>query len=631
MASSPTATVTPAALPPGFTLDSLRPQPPQPQPEPQSGTLPPGFELDESQPGLASRAWEAANAPLVSRGILEKTPAGAIGNALRSYANYKLPQEIASGNPLRAGLAQFVSGTIGDVEDFERSLSSPVNLALLATGTPEAKTVLGSIPGLAKSVTAARTLLLGYFAGRGTQEALTGQLPNESEADAYERRLFGVATAFAVGAHAAVQTGQFIKDSLSRTFGLNDDLSGRVAERVQKINSARALSDEYDERDRLAQQADKQSLEDVRQSIQERGAILQKDFADAVHAEHVRLGAIFDQIEEKAGDTPVVRTDTIYKSLLEGIEQRGIPHDIAHETAQGILTKYAGGPKELNWAETKAVRNGLWREALKSSTSRPVAAAMTDTIDKILGSQEYIAEKLGVGDIHDEARRDYSQLMRDTIRSGIGRRLLARATVDDEINARRLAAFTSTPANVEIVKRLFNAFGVDTKPLDNLHADQERLQTAIKERRNLVSPEDRQAVKAALRSAIRPEPGNRAVVPGVDYEELASKSAEELRRLRVEKLMQAARARGMTRPGPYIMLGYGLIRLLMGSPFGVFMAGYGGARLGADELIRNERYAAWLASESGTGDVAKMTTALKAIIGMSGNQARNRDSGERFQ
>lgn len=630
MASNPTAVVPPAALPPGFTLDSS--QPPaqsqqQPQPETQSGALPPGFELDQSQPGLASKAWELANHPLLSQSATVAVGGPIIGglDAIKQYAAYKLPKEIASGNPLRAGLAQFVSGSIDDSEQLIQSFTSPTNIALMASGAIEAK----AIPMVTKSLAAARTMLLGYYGLKGAQEALTGQLPGETEADAYERRLFGVATAFAVGSHAAVKGSQFLKDSLSKSFGLNQDLAGRVADHVQKINEARQLSDEYDERDRLAQQADKQSLEDVRKSIQEKGAELQKDFADAVHAEHVRLGGIFDQIEEKAGQTPVVNLMEAYKALNKNLLEKGVEEKPANDFAKAQLQDYT--PGGMDWASVKSLRNQLWRQALKPGTTPPVRAALTNTIDFLLDRQEAVAEKLGVKDTHAVARKGYAELMRNTVRSPIGRRLLAQATVDDAVNARRLAAFTSTPANVEIVKRLFNAFGVDTNPLDNLHTDQERLQTAIKEKSNLVSPEDRQAVKVALRSATQPEPGNRAVVPGMDYEGLANKSAEELRRMRVEKLMQNARARGMTRPGPYIMLGYGLMRILTGSPFGIFTAGYGGARLGADELMRNERYAAWLASESGTGNVQRMAQALKVIVGLAGNQARNRDSGARFQ
>lgn len=658
-----------------------QPQPTQ-QPAPSGGVT-----LDMStyapvgghdpQPGLAAKAWEWANHPLLS----QPTTGALLGgiDAIKQYAAYRLPKEIASGNPIRAGLAQFFSGSIDDTEKLLQSFTSPVNIALMATGAPEVEGAAKAVPVLAKSLSALRTATLTYYGLKGAQEALTGQLPGETAADAYQRRMFGVATALAVGAHGALKGSDIIRKSLVKSFGLDQDLAGRVADHVQKMNDARQVSEGYDEldrlarfddehsrnvqrvaleqqlydmdaADRLAQEREKADLEHIRGSIQEQGARSQSDFADGVHAEHVRLGNIFDSVEDKVGKAPVVNLMEAYKELNKNLLEKGVEEKPANDFARQQLQDYT--PGQMDWGSVKELRNQLWREALKPGTTPPVRAALTNTIDYLLDRQETIAEKFGVKETHAQARQAYSQLMKDTVKSPIGRRLLAHATIDDVVNGRKLAAFTSTPGNVEIVKRLFGAYGVDTKPLDTLYADQEKLQTAIRERRNLTSKEDRQAVLGAIRdtetadpklvspelrkaaqeyyqSSLKPEPGRRAVVSGTDYAQLADKSAEELRRLRIQKLIENARTTGMMRPYHFANFGYGLLRLLSGSPWGVFMGARGGAQLLLDELYTNPRHAAWLASESGSGDVARIATALKAIVGMAGNQARNRDSGAR--
>jgi hypothetical protein len=596
---------------------------------------------------------------------------------IKQYAAYRLPKEVNSGNPLRAGLAAFFSGSIDDTEKLARSFASPANIALLASGAEELK----AIPMLAKTATAARTALLTYYGLKGAQETLTGPLPGETAADSYQRRMFGAATALAVGAHTAVKGSEIIKKSLVKSFGLDQDLAGRVGDHVMKMNDARRVSEGYDEFDRLArlddehsrnvqrvaleqkltdmneadriaQEQEKANLESIRGSIRERGAQLQSDFAHAVHAEHVRLGAIFDSLEARVGNAPVVNLMDVFKEFNKSLLEKGVEEKPANDFAQQQLKNYT--PGQMDWASVKDLRNQLWREALKPGTTPQVRAALTNTIDYLLDRQESAAEAVGVKDTHAQARAEYSQLMKNTVKSPIGRRLLAHVTVDDAVNGRRLASFMSTKGNVEIVKQLFDAYGVDTKPLENLYGDAEKLQNDIREGKNLTSREDRQAILATIRetekadpqlvspelrkaareyyqSVVKPEPGRRAAVPGVDYGQLGDKSADQLRTMRIQKLMESARVAGLMRPYHFANFGYGLLRVLSGSPWGLFLGARGGSQLLLDELYTNPRYGGWLASESGTGNLARMAKVLKVIVALAGNQARNRDSGKRFE
>lgn len=581
---------------------------------------------------LGASLWEAATTPLVSQGVARTAhlanPVTAPFELVRRYAAAKLPQEINSGNPIRAALAQFFSGSINDTEELGRSMTSPVNLALLATEVGPVGKAVGALGTAVKGLRAAAT---GYFAIQSAKDAFTGKLPGENDADELERRALGAAGLLTLSMSGAVHTTESLHSILENHFGLTGKLADRVAEHVQKIHALDQELRDFDHRDALAEYASERNVQAMEErlsilpdEIRQRGAVLQDEYARAVDSERARIGQDFDAVEKSAGDKPVVKGSDIYDVMVKGMERRGIPHEIAHQTAQNILVKNAGTPGDLTWGEASYLRNRLWDRALGTEDLRS-GAAMMEGIGAILDKQEELAGKLGMGDKFKNARSEWRVLATNTQDHAIGKKLAAHVSREDIIASHQIADMMESPKNLSLLKGLFNAVGVDTAPLESLQEELAGMGEAKKAaaRPELVTGRERTPVARSLREANTPERGRSAVVPGTEYRGLEGLSEHDLRERRVRAMMEQAKSLGITKPHNYLILGYGLSKILAGNLWGLLISGYGGGRLFSDQLISNPRWANWIARESGVTDGAWGRKALRGIASAAATSGAN--------
>jgi hypothetical protein len=194
----------------------------------------------QNKPAPTNRAaglWKALNKPLPVGPNLDAMALSPV----QHWADRKVAEEITSGNPVRAELAQFFAGSLRDVRNMATQMSTPLNLGLTIASAGEG--TLGKLVGTG-AIRGVQALAAGYFALDGLRNAVQGPLPGEKPADTIQRRLMGagIAALGAAGTMAAAKDS--LRNAAQKSLGLTGDLSNRVADKVAHLAS---LRNEYEQ------------------------------------------------------------------------------------------------------------------------------------------------------------------------------------------------------------------------------------------------------------------------------------------------------------------------------------------------------------------------------------------------
>lgn len=607
--------------------------PQQPPPQPTGDSFTDAFNQAEAptkQPGKIGEAqkswWDWAD-----RSILE-TSDGYTAKRLaqeNEVSQKIIFHEIAQAHPWRAALAQMYYGTLDDVAKLGLSLTSPKMLALQGLGL------------FGRAGKAVGLLANTYFAWRGAESLHEERQANETQADYIQRQLFA-ASAIAGGTGGAGADVEGIaamtKQAQLNKLGLSGDLAGKVQQKMDAIaairqkaelENAQGASDVMDTEQQMKTQAP------------ERMGQIVRDAAHAVYQENARVSKPFEEMaaatEKPVSDAPTIRATILDVLKSHGVQDQEIPPkifnalpkrgvapssfmDIPGGTTAMEVPELAEGFEDLrkpvSFKDLTRVREDLW-DAKASATDGTLRNAFADAYDSITQMQEDYAQKNGFGAKYRQAKNDYRDFKRG-LGSGLMSDFLRAEDYKQQAMTPKIAKLT-TGVHADALRGLLKLAGVDTTPLDELTGGKP-VKAAIGEIQKGAAKEAAARTAGAEKQA-RALGKQEPIIPGRSDVELAGKSTEEIRTEAIHRLANNMKQAGISNPMAMFMLIFGSIRLGMGSPFGVYAAGRGGAGVAKSlrsRLMNNPSYQDWLIRESGVDPtnlslIGKLRQGLKRL------------------
>jgi len=461
---------------------------------------------------------------------------------------------ISAGSPLTAGLGAFEEGVSGTAGKIASGATSPAAIgSMLLGGIPAAATAAG-------------------FGAAGFKPALQPIQPGESPADYLERSLLG----FAQVSGGAAGTGAGIKgrigEALAKRMGVGPGMAEEAAGQVK--TGARTIAD--------TAQAVVQEKAAVSKPFQEIGEAIKKpvsspaDIRDIINSAAADAGiqpseiprSVYAAIPEettsaRAASAREAQTATIAKNLLDGgmalkdvrsaIQNLGfVPAQV--RTIMAMAAPEASGAIGFN--DITRIREDVYGAA-QSAKDGAVRNALMQAHDALGKMQERAAEDAGMGAKYKAAKQAYMQHMR-TLGSPIVSKTLEASDFQDQALEPKVRALT-TGSNASTLWMILKQAGIDTKPLE----------------------------------------GMRDIVPGKAPQELKGMSDEQVARERLQGIANNMKAQGISNPYGFILTAYGLMEMATGRPFGLLMAGRGGAMLKGPELIQSPQFQDFVLKSSG--------------------------------
>lgn len=293
----------------------LIPKTPSPSTATPSGSIDISYGLVPKQPpakppSTLSKVWEFANKPLVSAQNIERfTPLGAALAWGRKNWEQIAEEEKQSKNPVRAKMANFMAAAMQVPSQVESGLTSPVSAALAATPYAEASE---AIPYIRPAVRGLQGLAAAYFGRQGLANAVRGRLPGETQEQEYNRKILGtLMTATSVTGEGMLAKDK-LKTTLEKQFGLNQDLAGRVASHMAKLQ-------DIQDRTKRAEEAHTSELSGIAERAKSAGASVDELLSSKLSDIQSRREAAETSKSQGAKETAQRRFD-ISQRLRTGIK-----------------------------------------------------------------------------------------------------------------------------------------------------------------------------------------------------------------------------------------------------------------------------------------------------------------------
>jgi len=298
------------------------------------------------------------------------------------------------------------------------------------------------------------------------------------------------------------------------------------------------------------------------------------------------------------------------------------------ETVPEIQNGLAEIRKPVSFKDLTRVRGDLY-DAAQSASDPVLKNGLFDAYDGMTKMQEDYAAKNGFADEYANAKQEYKTFKRE-LGSGLMSDFLKAEDYKQQAMTPKLAKVMGGQ-DMEAVRGLLKIAGVDVSPLDELIAQKKG---AVETLRGSQKAADKQATsvlskaqKAAGAKERTTEKEARAlgkaqpVVPGTNDLDMTGKSTEEIRREALDRVATNTRQTGISNPMSLFMLVYGVIRMGMGSPFGIYPAARGGASVIKSQgarLLKNPSFQDWVIRESGvdpsnSGLIGKLRKGLSAL------------------
>lgn len=505
--------------------------------------------------------WQKANTPLVSPDQIHK----AAGDPTDAEAHATTEKAIAKGESNGApefpnlpekynirGLAEgaaslftsnaarkaYEEGVSKGVAEFVSSWTSPLQIGLtvasggasgasaLAKFAPEAKALatLAKVSGAVSGT--AGTAAVVAFGAQGIKDAVTPKKEGETDADAMERRLFGVsAVAGSLGGGLAT-----VKDTahgvMRRQLGLNEDLAKKVADQNARIATERAtatqqkteVNEQTQKRvDSITQSLDQEigkiqtdtSLQKIditkraeralnqvgdklseieKQKVRETAQIVADSTLQA-DIEQARVKAPFEDIGKQI-ESPISTTGGIRDIVVQAFKDHGVKESEIPSGALKALGKApaasdavspdasslknnpefaaaqsaARGESSVSFNDATRIREDLWQSA--RTPDERVNSALKFARQKVSELQEAAAKKAGLSDRYEKAKNDFRDFKRG-IGSGLMNDFLSQIDAQEQAMIPKLRKILN-PNTAEAMRTILNAMEIDTKPLTEL-------------------------------------------------------------------------------------------------------------------------------------------------------------------
>lgn len=502
--------------------------------------------------------------------------------------------------------------------------------------TPEAQVkpgvaVLGAPRGFLASRIAARFGLrpdLADQVSKRVEEIQGARKAAETEIRGSQRRAQAASTSLAKAGEREVagvrQVSEFAQQTLTKA---ESDVIGQLEKQISGAKAQRAGAGEQLIRDTAKaaweeSQRVKAPFEEIGEAIREpatTGVIVRKLVNDSVK----QLGGRVEEIPGRAfnalpsGEASSVR--------VGGMTATGpLPQAILD-----ILTPEERGESPVSFNDLTRVREDLYGAA-SATKDTTIRRGLYQAADKITDMQQQIADQHGLGDKYKLAKTEY-KLFRRGIGSPMMEKMLAAEDARQQAIVPKLAKL-SNKATESAIRTVLRSVGVDTAEFDRLGeyivaregelkqvpkeakaessrlALEEKARTAgiesgvregiagvekvARQRQAQVASEAKQTIKVAQKAGAD-------IVPGYTSEQLAGMTNEQLKRLRLERIIGKTKKLGLN-PYALFQIMYGLARIASYSPvYGAYHVLYGAGEAGIPSLLRSPRFQDWVIRNSG--------------------------------
>jgi hypothetical protein len=293
------------------------------------------------------------------------------------------------------------------------------------------------------------------------------------------------------------------------------------------------------------------------------------------------------------------------------------------------------GEGGLDFERLTRIREDLGQSA-EAAKDTGQKRALFKARDDVTDLQEKIANKKGQGDAYGKAKQDYTEFVRG-IGSDMVHTFLDASDAEAQTMAPKIRQFMQNREIGDGLRGVLKAAGVDVEPLDKLLDAQNALEetnvaaerlknirtaeaektwrAAVSEARKTAAEdvgetktyakerkgEEKAALKEEVRKAKATEIRGKKTIKqlfGKDADELSGADRQRLQEMLIREQMNRASAGGMGQ-WAYWTLGYGLLKLGMGSPFGAPGVLIGGARIKLPSLLMKPEVQDWVIRQSG--------------------------------
>ncbi|HET6143876.1 MAG TPA: hypothetical protein VFE02_10225 [Candidatus Acidoferrales bacterium] len=460
-----------------------------------------------------------------------------------------------------------------------------------------------------------------------------------------------------------------------REAAVGADASSNIADSLSTMSEADRQAAEAKQASTTQAQTQTQQVSQrsaaVAQQIPNRLGKIIADARQAVTIEQAKASQPFEDIGQQIKD-PVTDNASIKAVVMDTLRDHGVQeHEVPNKIfaalkpmaeidgAEGFSPSIRASLKRqiaepVTFNDLTRVRDDLWQGA-NSAKDGAMRSGLFDAVGKVTKMQEDFADANGLGSQYKVAKQGYMKFMRE-LGSGTMADFLHADSMQQQNMDVRLKDLT-TGSTASTLRNMMQIAGVDVKPLDDLLGEQETIGTQGKQipkdlNANLSSAEAarletikqagsraREAASNASKSVDEIQSQGREAASGInqnmeaDIQKLGEnnpiiqgqsdlllkgKTTEEIRQEAMNHLSLNAKVTGITNPSGYIMLTYGLMKMAMGNPYGVLTTGYGAARIGASDLVRNPSFQDWMIRESGvepsnTALIGRMRKSIESL------------------
>lgn len=342
------------------------------------------------------------------------------------------------------------------------------------------------------------------------------------------------------------------------------------------------------------------------------------------------------------------------KDNLEPREVRGIlrgqgfaPQQIDRMMSMAVAGEEAAGAS-LDFGNVTRFRQDLW-QAAETARDMTVRAFLLSALDRANEKQEKFADDEGFGAEFRKAKGEFTRFIRSFGPDSEMAKFVA-ASRDKEQDMEGKMARLLRPVEGRVLRSAFRALGLDHSDFDrSLEAmkefekekkllpkeeaarakaiqeagktakeqleeeagrKQEELRSSVKEAREQAKAgtetAEKQIAEAVAREKLAEEAGGE-IVPRMTTSDLADMTQKQLEAERIRGMMDQMKKVGITNPWRLALAGIGLVRLAMGSAWGMFEIAIGVTPMLLDRMVHSPRFQDHVIEMAGAEDAPPRT------------------------
>jgi hypothetical protein len=293
------------------------------------------------------------------------------------------------------------------------------------------------------------------------------------------------------------------------------------------------------------------------------------------------------------------------------------------------MTNASPGKSDLTFSDLNKIKNNLWD--MKLAAANPtIETAVSKAHQEVMQAQEQFAVKKNFGNsnkqftidgeqktqngMYQGTKTEYFNFMHNLGGGEMYKFLKATEGADQEMMG-HVDKWMGTTPQVNFVKNLFRANGVDSSPLDAALAEEKSVPAGAKQRTQEIAQATKDAVSAIgtdSAQAINEIGKKNALISGQSDFDLEGKNTIQIRQDAIERLASNAKAAGITRPLAWLQIMIGTGRMLAGSMMATGQVASGSSRIAVEKMLQSKSFQDWAIQESGV-DAKAVPAFLKTI------------------